>query len=89
MHAADTVCRSTIPSMSPKRRFVLLERNLRNPRIEEGRKTFASTMKYVDMTSANLGNMLSMAAASLPAVSSLLAGQILNNLRRYSDGRRC
>ena len=50
---------------------------------EEGRKTFANTLKYVLTTmSANLGNMISMAAASLflPFLP-LLAGQILlNNL---------
>lgn len=63
--------------------FVLLERNLDVIRqgIEEGRKTFANTLKYVLMTaSANLGNMVSMAAASLvlPFLP-LLAGQILLN----------
>jgi Mg2+-importing ATPase len=51
--------------------------------IEEGRRTFANTMKYIlTTTSANVGNMLSMAAASLflPFLP-LLAGQILlNNL---------
>ena len=49
--------------------------------IEEGRKTFANTLKYVLTTmSANLGNMISMAAASLflPFLP-LLAGQILLN----------
>jgi Mg2+-importing ATPase len=49
--------------------------------IEEGRKTFANTLKYVlTTTSANLGNMVSMAAASLflPFLP-LLAGQILLN----------
>jgi Mg2+-importing ATPase len=49
--------------------------------VEEGRKTFANTLKYVLMTtSANLGNMVSMAAASLflPFLP-LTAGQILLN----------
>jgi magnesium-transporting ATPase (P-type) len=49
--------------------------------IEEGRKTFANTLKYVLITSsANLGNMVSMAAASLflPFLP-LTAGQILLN----------
>jgi Mg2+-importing ATPase len=49
--------------------------------IEEGRRTFANTLKYVLTTmSANLGNMISMAAASLflPFLP-LLAGQILLN----------
>ena len=65
--------------------FVLLERSLDVIRrgIEQGRKTFANTLKYVlTTTSANLGNMLSMAAASLviPFLP-LTAGQILlNNL---------
>ena len=48
---------------------------------EEGRKTFANTLKYVlTTTSANLGNMVSMAVASmfLPFLP-LLAGQILLN----------
>ena len=63
--------------------FVLLERDLDVIRrgIEEGRRTFANTLKYVlTTTSANLGNMVSMAAASLflPFLP-LLAGQILLN----------
>jgi Mg2+-importing ATPase len=87
MHAADTslsvdgavdVARETAD-------FVLLERDLDVIRagIEEGRRTFANTMKYIlTTTSANLGNMVSMAVASLvlPFLP-LLAGQILlNNL---------
>ncbi|HKY36804.1 MAG TPA: magnesium-translocating P-type ATPase [Polyangiaceae bacterium] len=85
MHAADTslsvddavdVARETAD-------FVLLERDLDVIRrgIQEGRKTFANTLKYVLMTmSANLGNMISMAVASLwlPFLP-LLAGQILLN----------
>jgi Mg2+-importing ATPase len=63
--------------------FVLLVRHLDVvPRgIEEGRKTFANTLKSVlTTTSANLGNMTSMALASvfLPFLP-LLAGQILLN----------
>ena len=49
--------------------------------IEEGRRTFANTLKYIlTTTSANLGNMVSMAVASLvlPFLP-LLAGQILLN----------
>ncbi|TPX01034.1 magnesium-translocating P-type ATPase, partial [Schumannella luteola] len=45
----------------------------------QGRRTFANTMKYIFVTtSANFGNMLSMAVASalLPFLP-LLAGQIL------------
>ena len=87
MHAADTslsvdqaadVARETAD-------FVLLEPDLDVIRagIEEGRRTFANTLKYIlTTTSANLGNMISMAAASLmlPFLP-LLAGQILlNNL---------
>lgn len=48
--------------------IVLLEKNLNVLRegVEEGRKTFANTLKYVYMaTSANFGNMFSMAGASL------------------------
>jgi Mg2+-importing ATPase len=63
--------------------FVLLERGLDVIRggIDEGRRTFANTLKYVLITtSANLGNMVSMAAASLvlPFLP-LTAGQILLN----------
>jgi P-type Mg2+ transporter len=85
MHAADT-------SLSVERAadvareaadFVLLERHLDVIRrgVEEGRRTFANTLKYVLTTmSANLGNMISMAAASLflPFLP-LLAPQILLN----------
>lgn len=49
--------------------------------IEEGRRTFANTLKYVlATTSANLGNMISMAVATLvlPFLP-LTAGQILLN----------
>jgi Mg2+-importing ATPase len=63
--------------------FVLLEQDLdvlcRG--VEQGRKTFANTLKYLSITtSANFGNMLSMAAASLfmPFLP-LLAKQILLN----------
>jgi Mg2+-importing ATPase len=63
--------------------FVLLERDLDVIRrgIEEGRRTFANTIKYVlTTTSANLGNMISMAVVSLflPFLP-LLASQILLN----------
>ncbi len=63
--------------------FVLLERDLDVIRrgIEEGRRTFANTLKYVQTTtSANLGNMISMACASLflPFLP-LLPGQVLLN----------
>jgi Mg2+-importing ATPase len=61
--------------------IVLLDKDLRVllDGIRQGRRTFANTMKYVSTTtSANFGNMLSMAAAAavLPFLP-LLAGQIL------------
>jgi Mg2+-importing ATPase len=63
--------------------FVLLEQNLNVllEGIEEGRRTFANTIKYIfTTTSANFGNMFSMAGASLflPFLP-LLAKQILLN----------
>ncbi|MEZ5361851.1 MAG: HAD-IC family P-type ATPase [Bryobacterales bacterium] len=85
MHAADTSL-SVEQAVDVARQaadFVLLERHLDIIRvgIVEGRKTFANTLKYILTTmSANLGNMMSMAAASLvlPFLP-LLAGQILLN----------
>jgi P-type Mg2+ transporter len=85
MHAADTSL-SVMEAADVAREaadFVLLERHLDVIRrgIEEGRRTFANTLKYVlTTTSANLGNMLSMAVASLvlPFLP-LLAGQVLLN----------
>ncbi|RML44491.1 ATPase [Pseudomonas syringae pv. ribicola] len=63
--------------------FVLLEHDLNVLRegIEEGRHTFANTLKYISIvSSANFGNMVSMALASLvlPFLP-LLAKQILLN----------
>lgn len=63
--------------------FVLLEHDLEVLRqgIDEGRRTFANTLKYIFITtSANFGNMISMAFASLvlPFLP-LLAKQILLN----------
>jgi Mg2+-importing ATPase len=85
MHAADTSL-SVDDAVDVAREaadFVLLEKHLDVIRrgIVEGRTTFANTLKYVLMTmSANLGNMISMAIASLwlPFLP-LLAGQILLN----------
>jgi P-type Mg2+ transporter len=85
MHAADTSL-SVDQAVDVAREaadFVLLERDLQVIRygIEQGRTTFANTLKYLlTTTSANFGNMLSMAAASLflPFLP-LLAGQILVN----------
>ena len=87
MHAADTSLsvEQAVDVARAAADFVLLERSLDVIRrgIQEGRNTFANTLKYILTTmSANLGNMLSMAAASLflPFLP-LLAGQILlNNL---------
>jgi Mg2+-importing ATPase len=63
--------------------FVLLEHDLDVLRqgVEQGRVTFANTLKYIAITtSANFGNMISMAVASLvlPFLP-LLAKQILLN----------
>lgn len=85
MHAADTSL-SVDDAVDVAREaadFVLLDKQLDVIRrgIVEGRTTFANTLKYVLMTmSANLGNMISMAIASLwlPFLP-LLAGQILLN----------
>ncbi len=51
--------------------------------VEEGRRTFANTMKYISITtSANFGNMISMAFASLalPFLPMLAPQILLNNL---------
>ncbi len=85
MHAADTSLsvEGAVDVARDAADFVLLERGLDVIRggIEQGRRTFANTLKYVLITmSANLGNMGSMAAASLvlPFLP-LTAGQILLN----------
>jgi P-type Mg2+ transporter len=70
MHAGDTSLSvaQAVDVARAEADFVLLERGLDVIRrgIEEGRKTFANTLKYVLITpSANLGNMVSMAVASL------------------------
>jgi Mg2+-importing ATPase len=85
MHAADTSLSvdGAVDVAREAADFVLLERGLDVIRrgIDEGRRTFANTLKYVLITtSANLGNMVSMAAASLvlPFLP-LTAGQILLN----------
>jgi Mg2+-importing ATPase len=85
MHAADTSLsvETAVDVAREAADFVLLERDLDVIRggIEEGRRTFANTLKYVlTTTSANLGNMASMAVASLflPFLP-LTAGQILLN----------
>jgi Mg2+-importing ATPase len=85
MHAADTSLsvEGAVDVAREAADFVLLERDLDVIRrgIEEGRRTFANTLKYIlTTTSANLGNMISMAVVSLflPFLP-LLAGQILLN----------
>ena len=85
MHAADTSLsvEQAVDVAREAADFVLLERDLDVIRrgIEEGRRTFANTLKYIlTTTSANLGNMVSMAVASLflPFLP-LTAGQILLN----------
>jgi Mg2+-importing ATPase len=85
MHAADTSLsvQTAVDVAREAADFVLLEQDLQVIRhgIEQGRTTFANTLKYLlTTTSANLGNMVSMAAASLflPFLP-LLAGQILLN----------
>ena len=85
MHAADTslAVEEAVDVAREAADFVLLDRDLDVIRrgIEEGRTTFQNTLKYVLTTmSANLGNMISMAAASLvlPFLP-LTAGQILLN----------
>ena len=63
--------------------IVLLQRDLGVLRqgIIDGRQTFANTLKYISITtSANFGNMISMAAATLyPPFLPLTAAQILLN----------
>ena len=85
MHSADTSLsvEGAVDAAREAADFVLLDRRLDVIRmgILEGRRTFANTLKYVlTTTSANLGNMASMAVASLflPFLP-LLASQILLN----------
>jgi Mg2+-importing ATPase len=87
MHAADTSLsvEQAVDVAREAADFVLLQRSLDVIRrgIQEGRKTFANTLKYVLTTmSANLGNMVSMAAASLflPFLPLLASQILLNNL---------
>ena len=70
LHAADAGISVDIASDVVKEAadFVLLEKDLGvlAKGVQEGRRTFANTLKYVFMaTSANFGNMFSMAGASL------------------------
>jgi P-type Mg2+ transporter len=70
LHAADVSIsvESAVDVAKEAADIVLLDRSLEIliDGVKEGRKTFANTMKYVFMaTSANFGNMFSMAGASL------------------------
>ncbi len=85
LHAADVgiSVNSAVDVAKDASDLVLQENDLDILRegIEEGRKTFANTLKYIlTTTSANFGNMFSMAAATLylPFLP-LLASQILLN----------
>ncbi len=85
LHAADVGISvdSAVDVAKESADFVLLQPDLDVLRqgIEEGRRTFANTLKYIfTTTSANFGNMFSMAGASLflPFLP-LLASQILLN----------
>jgi Mg2+-importing ATPase len=85
MHAADVsisvesavdVAKATADLVLTRKGLDVITRG-----IEEGRRTFANTLKYIlTTTSANLGNMMSMAVASLvlPFLP-LTAGQVLLN----------
>lgn len=85
MHAADTSIsvEDAVDVAKAAADFVLLEQDLAVIRrgIEEGRRTFANTLKYIQLSSsANFGNMLSMAIASLALpFLPLQPGQILLN----------
>jgi Mg2+-importing ATPase len=85
LHAADVgiSVNQAVDAAKEAANFVLLEHDLDVLRqgVEQGRMTFANTFKYIAITtSANFGNMISMAAASLvlPFLP-LLAKQILLN----------
>jgi Mg2+-importing ATPase len=87
LHAADVgVSVSTATDVVKEEAdIVLLEKSLAvlAEGVEEGRRTFANTLKYVFMaTSANFGNMFSTATASffLPFLPMLPKQILLNNL---------
>ncbi|MGW0039463.1 magnesium-translocating P-type ATPase [Gordonia sp. NPDC003376] len=83
LHAADVgiSVKGAADVAASSASIVMLEKDLRSllDGMRAGRRTFANTMKYIQMTtSANFGNMISMAIASLvlPFLP-LLAAQIL------------
>ncbi|NID14323.1 magnesium-translocating P-type ATPase [Luteibacter yeojuensis] len=87
LHAADVGISvdSAVDVAKDAADFVLLEHDLDVIRrgIDEGRHTFANTIKYIFITtSANFGNMVSMALASLylPFLPLLAKQILLNNL---------
>lgn len=87
LHAADVGVSvdSAVDVAKEAADIVLLEQNLNVliDGVREGRRTFANTMKYIFMaTSANFGNMFSMAGASLflPFLPLLPTQILLTNL---------
>ena len=86
LHAADVSIsvNNAVDVAKEAADFVLLEQSLDVLRqgIEEGRRTFANTLKYINYTeSANFGNMVSMAILSpfLPFLPLLPKQILLNN----------
>lgn len=86
LHAADVgiSVNTAVDVAKEAADLVLLEHDLDVVRqgIDEGRHTFANTLKYIFVsTSANFGNMISMAAASLflPFLPMLAKQVLLNN----------
>lgn len=87
LHAADVgiSVNNAVDVAKDAAQLIMLEHDLQVlvTGIKEGRKTFANTMKYIFMaTSANFGNMFSMAGASLilPFLPLLPHQILLNNL---------
>jgi Mg2+-importing ATPase len=87
LHAADVgiSVANAVPVAKEAADMVMLEPGLEVlvDAVQEGRRTFANTLKYVYMaSSANLGNMFSMAGASLflPFLPLLPKQVLLNNL---------
>jgi P-type Mg2+ transporter len=86
LHAADVgiSVEGAVDVAKEAAEIVLLERDLRVliDGVREGRRTFANTLKYIFITSsANFGNMVSMAGASLflPFLPLLPTQILLNN----------